>query len=124
MLGEFYKMKFLMFFLIICSCSLSGKHETQSTKKDFWWILENYNSSWNSAQVVSLLGKPNRISNINGEDNWIYNRSKTEYQSWAIGISKDNRVTGLAYLPKNQLYIMDIEDRWKSKSVSTKKKLS
>jgi hypothetical protein len=40
---------------------------------------------------------PDEISHINGGDNWIYKRSKTQYQNLAIGISKDNKVTGFAY---------------------------
>ena len=100
---------------------MSKKHEAKETKTDFWWILENYNSSWDTTQIVSILGKPNKISHINGEGNWIYKRPKTKYQNWAIGISKDNKVTGLAYLPENRLYIMDIENRWKSKKCQYKK---
>lgn len=109
-----------MILLLICSCSLSKSHEAKDTKTDFWWILENYNPSWDSTQIVSILGKPNKISHTNGEHNWIYKRSKTQYQNWAIGISKDNKVTGLAYLPENQLYIMEIENRWKAKKCEHK----
>jgi hypothetical protein len=90
-------------------------------KTDFWWILENYTSSWNNKQIISMLGKPDEILTINGESNWIYKRSKTHYQNWAIGISKDNKVTGLAYLPENRLYIMDVENRWKYKKCEHKK---
>jgi len=116
MLGEFSKMKFLILFLLFFSCSTSKDHKT-----DFWWILENYSTSWDSDQIVSILGNPSEILPINGEDNWIYKRSKSESQSWAIGISKDNKVTGLAYLPENRLYIMDVETRWKSKKCEHKK---
>lgn len=116
MLGELSKMKFLILFLLIFSCSTSTNHKT-----DFWWILENYNTSWDSKQIVSILGKPDEISSINGEDNWIYISSKTKNQNWAIGISKDAKVTGLAYLPENQLYIMDVEKRWNSKKCEHKK---
>lgn len=108
-------MKFLIL-LIIFSCSTSKDHKT-----DFWWILENYSSSWNNKQIISMLGRPDEILTINGENNWIYKRSETQFQNWAIGISKDNKVTGLAYLPENRLYIMDVENRWKSKKCEHKK---
>jgi hypothetical protein len=116
MLGEFSKMKFLILFLILFSCSTSKIH-----KPDFWWVLENYNSSWDSKQIISMLGKPGEISQINGEDNWIYTSSKTNNQNWAIGVSKEDKVTGLAYIPDEELYIMDIENRWKSKKCEHKK---
>jgi hypothetical protein len=106
----------LLILLFIFSCATSKNHKT-----DFWWILENYTPSWDSEKIVSILGKPNEILPINGENNWIYKRSRTEYQSWAIGMSKDNKVTGLAYLPENQLYIMDVENRWKTKKCEHKK---
>jgi hypothetical protein len=76
MLGEFSKMKFLILLLLIFSCSTSKDH-----KADFWWILENYTSSWNNKQIISMLGKPDEILTINGENNWIYKRSKTHYQN-------------------------------------------
>lgn len=119
--GELYKMKFLMILFLICSCSLSQNHESKDPKTDFWWILDNYNKSWDSNQIVSILGKPNKISQINGEDNWIYNSLKTNNQNWAFGISNKNKVTGLVYIPDEHLYIMDIEDHWKSKKCEHKK---
>lgn len=109
-------MKLLILLLFIFSCATSKNHKT-----DFWWILENYTASWDTEKIVSILGKPNEILPINGEDNWIYKRSKTEHQSWAFGISKDSKVTGLAYLPENQLYIIDVENRWKTKKCEHKK---
>lgn len=109
-------MKFVIMFLFIFSCSTSKDHKT-----DFGWILENYTSSWESKQIVSMLGKPVEISPINGEDNWNYISSKIKNQNWAIGISKANQVTGLDYLPENQLFIVDVENRWKSKKCEHKK---
>lgn len=121
MSGEFYKMKYLITLLLIYSCSLAKSREIKDTKTDFWYILENYRPSWDSSQIVSMLGKPNKISQINGEDNWIYISPKTQNQNWAIGVSKENKLTGLAYIPDEHLYIIDIENRWKLKKCEHKK---
>lgn len=118
MSGEIFTMKFLIILLLLLSCSSPKRNEN---KTDFWWILENYSPEWDKEKIISLFGNPDEIYPRNGEDNWVYREEHSKFQLWAIGITKESKVSGLAYLVEGHLYIMDIEDRWKSKKCEHKK---
>ncbi len=115
-------MKFLYLLILCLSCSISQKQEQKITS--FWEILEGYDSSWNKEQIISKLGDPQKISKQDNEDLLIYRSLKTNYQIWAIGITPENNVSGLAYFPsapEKKLYIFEVEQRWKSRNCVHKK---
>jgi len=90
----------------------------------FWDILEDYNSSWDKEQIESKLGKPQEVIKQKGEDLWIYRSHKTNFQSWAIGVTTQNNVSGIAYFPTSSgksMYIFEVEERWKSLNCVHKK---
>ena len=115
-------MKYLLLLLLSLSCSTSHKQE-QATF-NFWEILEGYKRSWDKEQILSKLGKPQEVIKQKGEDLWIYRSSKTNFQSWAIGVTLENKISGIAYFPTSSgksMYIYEIEERWKSRSCVHKK---
>jgi hypothetical protein len=115
-------MKYLFLLLIYFSCSTFRKQE--QTNFNFWKILEEYKPSWDQKQIVNKLGKPQEVIKQKGEDLWIYRSSKTNFQSWSIGVTLENKISGIAYFPTssgNSMYILEIEERWKSRSCVHKK---
>lgn len=115
-------MKYLLLLLLYLSCSTSHKQE-QATSNT-WEILEGYKPSWDKEQILSKLGKPQEVIKQKGEDLWIYRSSKTNIQSWAIGVTLENKISGIAYFPTSSgksMYIYEIEGRWKSRSCVHKK---
>ncbi len=115
-------MKYLLLLILYLSCSTS--HKQEQTFINFWDILEGYNSSWDKEQIVSKLGKPQEILKQKGEDIWIYRSPKTNFQSWAIGVTTENKISGIAYFPTSSgksMYILEVEERWKSRNCIHKK---
>jgi len=115
-------MKYLILFFLHLSCSTFQKQE--QTNFNFWEILEEYKPSWDQKKIVSKLGKPQEVIKQKGEDLWIYRSSKTNFQSWAIGVTLENKISGIAYFPTssgNSMYIFEIEERWKSRRCVHKK---
>jgi hypothetical protein len=115
-------MKYLLLLLLFLSCSTS--HKQEQTSFIFWDILEGYNSSWDKEQIISKLGNPQEVIKQKGEDLWIYRSPKTNFQSWAIGMTTENKISGIAYFPTSSgksMYIFEVEERWKSRNCVHKK---
>jgi hypothetical protein len=90
----------------------------------FWDILENYNSSWDTKKIIGELGNPQEVIDQSQKQLWIYNNPITKYQSWAIGVKSENKVSGIAYFPTSSgksMYIFEVEERWKSRNCIHKK---
>jgi hypothetical protein len=114
-------MKYLILLSLCISCSSSTKLEQTI---NFWNILENYNSSWDTKKIISELGNPQEGIDQPHKQLWIYNNSITKYQSWAIGVTTENKISGIAYFPPSSgksMYIFEVEERWKSRNCVHKK---
>jgi hypothetical protein len=115
-------MKYLQLLLLLFSCTTPQKQVLPTPL--FWDIIEGYNTLWNKKQIIKRLGKPQEIIKQENKDLWVYNSPKTNYQIWAVGITLENKVSGLAYFPsapEKKLYIFEVEQRWKSLNCVHKK---
>lgn len=115
-------MKYLPLLLLCLSCSTSQKQNQDSYIS--WDILEGYNPSWDKEQILTKLGKPQEIIKQSGEELWLYRSPKTHFQSWAIGVTTKNKISGLAYFPTSSgksINVSDVEERWKTQDCVHKK---
>ena len=109
-------MKYLILLSLCISCSSNTKQEQTI---NFWNILENYNSSWDTKKIISELGTPQEVIDQPQKQLWIYNNPITKSQSWAIGVTSQNKISGIAYFPTSSgksMYIFEVEERWKSRN--------
>lgn len=115
-------MKYYLLIFLYISCSTPQKQD--QTSLIFWEILEEYSPSWDKNQIITRLGKPQEVIKLENEYLWIYRSPKTNFQRWAIGVTTENKVSGLAYFPTSSgkgMSIFEVEQRWKSRSCDHKK---
>lgn len=115
-------MKYVHLLLICLSCSFSQKQQQNTV--NFWEVLETYNSSWDKKQIISKLGEPHEVIEREDESLWIFNSTKTKFQSWASGVTRDGKISGIAYFPTSSgksMYIFEVEKRWESQNCIHKK---
>lgn len=106
-------MKHLIICFALAACT--STHTSESNSHQFWSIAEKYNPSWNRNEITSRLGPPQEIRAEGMEKNLIYRSPKTNHQIWSIALTQNDTISGIVYLPEEQLSITDIQNRWKAK---------